>query len=332
MSSLPRVVVTNRVHPDTEARLKTFCDPVLNPDSEPFSRETLLDLCREAEGLMVFMNDHIDEAFLELCPKLRVISAALKGYDNFDTDAILRRKIHFVHVPDLLTVPTAELTLGLMISLARNIPDGDQLIRDQEFAGWRPVHYGTGLEGETASIIGMGRVGLALAERLVACGMKINYVDQQRLDVKVEQRLKLRWCGMEEALHDARFLIPFVPLTPKTRYLINAEILSDLPKGAFLINCCRGSVVCESDVADALESGQLQGYAADVFEMEDWALEDRPRFIEPRLLEMKERTLFTPHLGSAVVGVRREISLQAANHLESWFGGTAVQTLPHSFV
>ncbi len=317
----PRVLITNRVHPDTEAYLHRFCDPVLNPDSEPYSRNELLERCADVEGLMVFMNDHVDESFLEQCPKLEVISAALKGFDNFDLEAIRLRKIHFAYVPDLLTVPTAELTLGLMISLARNVPAGDDMIREQRFPGWRPLLYGTGLQGEQACIWGMGQVGQALASRLVACGMKVCYVDSQRLPEQREQEFGLQFADLAEALPNSRYLIPFVPLTPETLHMINREILEQLPPQAYLINCCRGSVVRESDVADLLESGWLQGYAADVFEMEDWALDTRPREVDPRLLAMKERTLFTPHLGSAVMRVRREISLQAARNLEAWFSG-----------
>jgi len=318
-SGYPKVVITNKVHPDTEAYLQTFCDPILNSDPEPLSREDLLSTCADAEGMMVFMNDHVDASFLEHCPHLRIISAALKGYDNFDLEAMSARNIQFKHIDDLLTVPTAELVLGLMITLARNVLAGDSQIRENAFNGWRPVLYGIGLEGETACILGMGKVGRTLATRLVACGMRVRYTDQTRLPKDREAHLGVEYCDFEEALETATFLIPLLPLVPATTHMIDKKALEKMPTGSFLINCCRGSVVKESDVADALESGQLGGYAADVFEMEDWALESRPRVIDPNLLRLKDRTVFTPHLGSAVKRVRREISLQAARNLELFF-------------
>jgi phosphonate dehydrogenase len=254
----------------------------------------------DAEALMVFMPDLMDEEFLEQCSRLKVVAAALKGFDNFDVEACTRRGVWFTIVPDLLTEPTAELALALMLGLARNVAAGDALIRSGKFEGWRPVLYGSGLAGATVGIIGYGRVGQALARMLGGFGCRVLHHD---IDSGVQ---------LSELLAASDFVLPLLPLTPETLHLISRTTLAQMKPGAFLINVSRGSVVDEAAVADALVGGHLAGYAADVFEMEDWARVDRPREISPRLLRLTDKTLFTPHLGSAVARVRLEIERTAA--------------------
>jgi phosphonate dehydrogenase len=299
-----KIVVTQPIHAEICDLLASRGDEVVIGD---------LALATDADAVMVFMPDSIDDAFLAKCSRLKIVAAALKGFDNFDVEACTRRGIWFTIVPDLLTVPTAELALGLMIGLARNVAAGDALIRSGEFAGWRPVLYGTGLAGSTVGIIGFGKVGQALAKMLSGFDCRVLHVDDGD--------------SMEELLRTSDFVVPLLPLTLATMHLID---VSAIKRGAFLVNVSRGSVVDEEAVADALESGHLAGYAADVFEMEDWAREDRPRSISPRLLAMRSKTLFTPHLGSAVAKARLEIERTAAlNILEALSGKTPPNALNH---
>ena len=185
---------------------------------------------------MAFMPDRVDETFLAACPRLKVVGAALKGFDNFDVDACTRRGVWLTFVPDLLTVPTAELTLGLTIALMRNVREADAFVRSGEFSGWQPRFYGTGIEGSTVGIVGMGAIGRAVASRLHGWGAKLIYAER------------------------------------------------------------------------------LAGYAADVFEMEDWARGDRPRSIAPELRD-HPNTVFTAHIGSAVRQVRQAIEMRAAHNI-----------------
>jgi phosphonate dehydrogenase len=283
----------------------------------------LLSRAAEAEALMVFMPDRIDEDFLRHCPHLKVIGAALKGYDNFNVEACSRRGVWFTIVPDLLTVPTAELVVGLMIDLARHIRAGDRLIRKGGFSGWRPRFYGKGLQGSTAGIIGLGAVGRALARRLAALEMKIMYTDIQPVPTEMFAGTVAVYASLENLLRESDFVIPLAPLTTQTRHLLNARTLTLMKPGSFLVNAGRGSLVDERAVAEALAGGHLAGYAADVFELEDWALADRPRDINLQLLSLTERTVFTPHLGSAVGAVRLAIEMEAAqNILEALNGKT----------
>lgn len=154
----PRIVTTHRIHPDTLALLETAAEVISNQSDSTMSREEVLLRTNDADGMMVFMPDSIDADFLSACPNLKVIGAALKGYDNFDVEACTRHGIWFTIVPDLLTSPTAELTIGLLLSITRNMLQGDNYIRSRQFNGWTPRFYGTGLTGKTAGIIGTGAV------------------------------------------------------------------------------------------------------------------------------------------------------------------------------
>ncbi|MCB2185444.1 MAG: hydroxyacid dehydrogenase [Deltaproteobacteria bacterium] len=315
MSEEFTVVLTHWVHPEVVELLSARCRVIPNETRETLAREDILARAAGAQALMVFMPDTIDAEFLAACPGLRIVAAALKGYDNFDVPAITAHGAWFTIVPDLLTIPTAELAVGLLLGLTRHVLAGDRLVRSGAFQGWRPQLYGTGLTGKTLGILGLGRVGQTLAERLSGFQMRVLYHDAVRQPVAQEQRLGVSYAELDQVLAESDFLVPLLPLTPATLHLIGPAALTRLKPGAFLINVCRGSVVDEAAVADALAAGRLAGYAADVFELEDWARPDRPRGLEPRLLADPGRTLFTPHLGSAVDEVRREIALEAARNI-----------------
>ena len=311
----PRVVLTHWVHDDVLDFLGDRCEVIPNHFRETLPREEILKRAGDARAMMVFMPDSIDEPFLQKCTKLKVIGAALKGYDNFDVDACTRRGIWFTIVPDLLTVPTAELAMGLLIGLARRISEGDRFIRTGKFKGWRPRLYGLGLAEKTLGIVGMGAVGRAVAARALAFDMRVLFHDNKPLAEEKNAVERFTRVSLVRALAESDFVMPLVPLTEDTFHLIDAKRLSQMKPGSMLINVGRGYVVDEDAVVDALHSGHLGAYAADVFEMEDWAREDRPRKIPRRLLEDMNRTLFTPHLGSAVEGVRREIAMEAARNI-----------------
>jgi phosphonate dehydrogenase len=311
----PKVVLSSWVHPEVIALLASAVEVVLNQEREALPSDELRRRCRNAQGLMAFMPDRVDEAFLRACPELKVIACALKGYDNFDAAACEQQGVWLTIVPDRLTLPTAELAIGLMIGLARNILPGDRRVRSGSFRGWRPVLYGRGLHGSTVGLIGLGAVGKAVARRLMGFETTLLYTDRVPLAPHEEGALRLHRVSRDELLRRSDFVLLGLPLTSETRGLVDARFLAKLKRGAFLINIARGSLVDESAVAEALESGALGGYAADVFAFEDWAIEERPAGVHERLLRASDRTLFTPHLGSAVDDVRRDIALEAASSL-----------------
>lgn len=308
----PTVVITHRVHPEVLELLEEHCELIANQSNETLPENEILSRAKEADALMVFMPDRIDAAFLAACPKLKVVGAALKGYDNFDVEACTNRGVFFTIVPDLLTIPTAELTIALLLGLSRRVFEGDSYIRSGAFKGWLPQFYGSGLTGKRLGIIGLGAVGQAIAKRLSGFDMDLVYTDRVALDPELEHRWGIKRVELETLLSTSDYVVPMLPMSTDTLHLINAQSLGLMKQGVFLINASRGSVVDEHAVVEALQSGHLAGYAADVYEMEEWARADRPSSIPAALLEQTSKTLFTPHLGSAVKEFRLEIERQAA--------------------
>ncbi|HEY9100308.1 MAG: hydroxyacid dehydrogenase [Thiobacillus sp. SCN 63-374] len=311
----PKVILTHRVHPEVIELLAEHCEVIPNPTHETLARDEILRRAKDAEAIMTFMPDRVDEEFLRACPQLHVVGCALKGYDNYDVDACTRHGVWITNVPDLLTIPTAELTIGLLIGLTRNVLAGDRFVRSGQFNGWRPALYGSGLTGKTLGIIGMGAVGQAIAQRLVGYEMRVLYTDPVALPKEKEEQWSLDRVELPALLAASDFVVPMVPYRDETLHMIDSSALARMKTGAYLINTCRGSVVDEQAVVEALASGRLAGYAADVFEMEEWARPHRPHDIPQALLDDSERTLFTPHIGSAVDAVRIEIELEAARNI-----------------
>jgi phosphonate dehydrogenase len=324
MLDFPLVVLTNRTFPETRLVFEGRAHVVANDGTEPWPAHRLLEQAREASGLMAFMTDRIDAGFLDACPKLRIIGAALKGYDNIDIEAAAQRGVMVTIVPDLLTEPTAELAIGLAIALGRRVLEGDALIRHGTFTGWRPSLYGVGLHGSTIGILGYGKVGQAIARQLSGFGCSILASDAQPI-AGISSRVTIVPPEQLLAVSDLVFLA--LPLTDATTGIIGAAELARMKAGALLINPARGSLVDESAIADALESGHLGGYAADVFAFEDWARADRPQRIDERLRQPCARTVLTPHIGSATVSARRLIEGAAARSIVQGLMGEIPQGL-----
>jgi phosphonate dehydrogenase len=314
------ILVTHRIFPETVAALSEIGNVLAPNPRERFSQTQIQKSAATADAMLVFMPDAVSESCLKTSPRLRMIAGALKGYDNLDVDACTRRGIWVSNVPDLLTNPTAELAIGLMIGLARHIQAGDAWVRRRGSSVWRPSLYGIGVSGSTVGFIGMGMIGMAIAERLQGFNASLHYFDQRRLNEDTEQRLRLTHYELDDLLSRCDLLVVTVPLTVDTYHLLNDDALRKCKPGALLINPARGSVVDETAVARALKAGRLGGYAADVFECEDLSLPERPRRIPMQLLK-HPATLFTPHLGSAVIDIRRTIELRAVANIADWASG-----------
>lgn len=310
----PRAVITHKVHQETLDLLCAHCVVIPNQTAETMPREEILRRVGTADAMMAFMPDRVDADFLTACPQMKIIGAALKGYDNFDVAACTARGIWLTIVPDLLTVPTAELAIGLTIGLTRKMIQADARVRSGKFAGWRPEFFGLGIAGSAIGIVGMGAIGKAIAERLNGWGATLLYHDRAPIPADTEARLGIAWRSLDEVLADCDIVILALPMTSSTIHVINDATLALMKPGAYLVNPCRGSVVSEAAVLAALTSDQLGGYAADVFELEDWARQDRPREIAPGLLN-HPNTMFSPHLGSAVHKVRLAIELRTAENI-----------------
>jgi phosphonate dehydrogenase len=303
----PLTIATHVVHADTIALLCTRCE--VDVCERPPPPEVLAARAAHASALLVFMPDRVDIRLLDACPELRIVAGAFKGADNIDVEACTARGVWVTVVRDLLSPPTAELAVGLIIAVARRIREGDAAVRRGQFGGWRPALYGTGLEGKAVGIVGMGSLGRAIAHRLSGFGCRLAYADP---GVAEAEGLAPR--ALEELLCESHVVVLAVPLTPATHELINAERLALMPPGAVLVNVGRGSTVEEQAVVAALDSGRLAGYGADVFAMEDRSRAEAPAAISQALLD-HPRNVFTPHLGSAVAEVRRDIEMRAAESI-----------------
>ncbi len=311
----PKVVVTHELHRGPYERLVEHCSVDMNRAPEPWDPATVREKLVDADAVITFMTDRLSGDLVASCPRLRIVAGALKGADNIDVTACSKHGTWVSVVPDLLTVPTAEFAVGLMIGLGRNVLAGDRHVRSGAFRGWRPQFYGTGIQGSTVGLLGMGAIGQAVAARLQGFDARILYYDRDPVGSAEELSSGTRVVRLEELLRQSDFLVVCLPLTHATTGMLNRETLAACKAGALLINPARGSVVVEADVAEALRNGRLGGYATDVFEMEDWAREDRPRGIAPGLLDMEDKTLLTPHLGSAVHVAREAIEYEAVDNV-----------------
>lgn len=311
-----KIVVTNPIHSEVQTRLAAVGEVVVNDAAAPWPASVLAQHLADATAMMGFMTDRIDRALLSEAPRLQVVAAALKGFDSYDVEACTEAGIWLTIVPDLLTEPTAELAIGLAIGLGRHIRQGDAYVRSGAFQGWRSHLFGTGLRESVVGVVGLGNVGKAIVQQLSGFGCaEILGVDPEAGQTGVTQTT------LQDAVARADFLFVAVPLAPHSIGLIGETALSHAKPGQLLINVGRGSVVDENAVLQALLRGHLGGYAADVFACEDWSLPRRPLQIDGDLLA-HPRTLFTPHLGSAVKRVRLAIEHRAADNIIAVLHGT----------
>jgi len=306
----PRVLITHHPFPETVELLAADCEVDVNQTPDTLPAAQLRVRAAGVDGLLVFMPDLIDADLLAACPRLRVVAATLKGYDNIDVAAATRRGITVRIVEDLLTEPTAELAVALLLAVARRVGEGDRLVRSGSFRGWRPALYGLGLTGSTVGLLGFGAVGQAIARRLSGFGCQLLHADP----VNTDNQHGSRPLDVDDLFTRCDAIVVSAPLTPQTTGMVGAEQLARLPAHAVLVNVGRGSVIDEDAVATALNRGFLGAYAADVFAFEDRARPERPPGI-PEALRTQEHTVFTPHLGSATTTARRSIERRAAENL-----------------
>lgn len=313
----PRILVTQPVHPDVAERLAALGTADINFSAEPLSPAELARRLVGTHAMLGFMSDSVGARTLIAAADLRVVACALKGFDSYDVQACTDAGVWLTVVPDLLTEPTAELAVGLAIALGRHIRQGDAWVRGGKFKGWRPVLYGQGLAGSTVAVLGMGRVGRAVVQRLRGFGCHLLGVDS---DTQAPWPLEVQRATLAEALAAADLHIVALPLNAATLHRVGDAEITAARRGALWVNVGRGSVVDEAAMARHLATGQAGGYAADVFEFEDWSLPNRPAEVSPAL-RVQPHTLFTPHLGSAVASVRRAIEHRAVDNIEAVLRG-----------
>jgi lactate dehydrogenase-like 2-hydroxyacid dehydrogenase len=280
----------------------------------PSSSEQWVGLTRydlsDVDAIVCLLLDRIDAAVLARAPKLRVIANCAVGYDNVDVAACTRAGIAVTNTPDVLTDATAELTIALMLAAARRLPEGEALVRSGTWIGWRLDQLlGVPIKGRTLGIVGMGRIGQAVAERAVGLGMHVAYSGHH----DVETPYPARRVDVDELFATADVVSLHCPLTPETRQLVNAERLGRMKPTAILINTARGGCVDDGALADALSAGRIFAAALDVFEGE-------PK-IDARLLAAP-RLVLAPHIGSATTEARTQMAQLCADGVLAVLTGT----------
>jgi glyoxylate reductase len=258
------------------------------------------------DGLLCMLCDRIDKEVLQSATRLRVISTMSAGYDHIDLKTAEERGILVTNTPGVLTEATAELTWALILACARRVPEGDRLIREGKFKGWRTdLLLGTELCGKTLGIIGAGRIGQAVGRISQGFRMRLLYTSNRRKP-GFERDLGAKFVGLDKLLKESDFVSINCSLTPQTKNLIGARQLRMMKRGAFLINTSRGQVVDESALVRAVKRGWIAGAGIDVYERE-------PK-IHPELVKL-DRVVLLPHVGSATHSTRTAMAKIAAKNL-----------------
>ncbi|HUP65646.1 MAG TPA: D-glycerate dehydrogenase [Thermoanaerobaculia bacterium] len=276
------------------------------------SEETMALMAVEADGLITLNHDPVTRRVLESNPNLRIVANYAVGVDNIDLSAASELGIVVTNTPGVLTEATADLTMALLLAAARRVPEGDRMVRSGEFHGWDPfMLLGASLQRKRLGIIGMGRIGTAVARRARSFGMEITYHSRSAHE-EAERELGALRLDFDELISTSDFVSLHLPLKAETRHMIDRSALERMKPGAYLINASRGPLVDESALADALTAGTIRGAALDVYEREP--------AVEPRLLPL-DNVILLPHLGSATEEARTEMARIVATEVTAVLEG-----------
>ncbi|HTZ45298.1 MAG TPA: D-glycerate dehydrogenase [Jatrophihabitans sp.] len=299
------VLITQPIHPEAVVGLRAAGARVRLLDSpEPVGGSRLAEAAAGADVLITLLTDTVDAGVFRANPGLRLVANVAVGHDNIDLAAARAAGVLVTNTPGVLTEATADHTMALLLSCARRVAEGDRQLREGLFTGWTLLQepMGSDVTGRTLGVVGMGRIGLAVARRAsLGFGMPLLYSGHRVVPAAAE--LGARRVPLDELLAAADFITLHAPLTPETRHLIDDRALRLCKPSAILVNTSRGPLVDEAALARALAGGLLAGAALDVFEHEP--------AVHPELLARTERVLLTPHLGSATDSTRRRMSALA---------------------
>jgi glyoxylate reductase len=311
----PRVIVTRRLLPETEARMAELFDVVLNPDDHAFSRDELAAAMADADVLVPTVTDSIDAALIAGAPpRLRLIASFGAGIDHIDLAAARARKIMVTNTPGVFTDDTADMTLALILSVARRLNYGGRVLRSGQWTGWAPsTMLGDRVGGRVLGIVGMGRIGQAVAHRARAFGLEVVYHSRHRVAQALETMLGARYePDLDALVASADILTLHCPATPETHHLIDARRIALMKPGALIINTARGKIVEEEAMIAALVSGHLGGAGLDVFAHEplvDQRLRDHPN------------VAILPHMASGTVEGRIASGEKVIANIRFWADG-----------
>ena len=303
----PKVLVAKRVYPEAIEYLQPHFEVEYHDSAMSYPPDELLGRLEDKAGVISQLTDKFSAEVMDRCPQLKVIANVAVGFDNIDVQAATERKIAVANTPDVLTNTTADFAFTLLMATARRIVEADRFLRAGQWRQWSiDLLCGQDIHRQTLGMVGMGRIGQAMARRGRGFEMRLLYHDAIRAPAEVEADLGLEFVPLEQLLRESDFVSLHVPLLPETRKLISTAELSMMKDTAILINTSRGPVVDEAALADALTDETIAGAGLDVFERE-------PE-VEPRLLNL-ENAVLAPHIASASIDTRRRMSVMSAENV-----------------
>jgi glyoxylate reductase len=314
-SKKPTVVVTRKLPDAIETRMMELFNVRLNLDDEPMSKAQLIDAVKAADVLVPTVTDQIDAAILaQAGPRLKLIAHYGTGVDNIDLATARQRGITVTNTPDVLTEDTADMTMALILAVPRRLAEGERVLRSGQWQGWSPTWMmGHRIHGKRLGIIGMGRIGSAVARRARGFGLSVHYHNRRRVHPDTEAELEATyWESLDQMLTRMDIISVNCPHTPATYHLLSARRLKLLQSHAYIVNTSRGEVIDENALTRLLREGAIGGAGLDVFEHEP--------AVNPKLLEM-DNVVLLPHMGSATVEGRLDMGEKVIINIKTFADG-----------
>jgi glyoxylate reductase len=311
----PLVIVTRKLPDAIETRMRELFDTRLNHDDKPMSQAELIEAVQQADVLVPTVTDRIDsKVIVRAGPNLKLIANFGTGVDNIDVKTALEKGITVTNTPGVLTEDTADMTMALILAVPRRLVEGVKELEAERFQGWSPSWMlGNRLQGKRLGIVGMGRIGQAVARRAKAFGLQIHYHNRKPVGATIERELEATyWESLDQMLARMDIVSINCPHTPATYHLLSARRLKLMKPTAYIVNTARGEVIDENTLARMLEQGQLSGAGLDVFEHEP--------AVNPKLLKLKNVTLL-PHMGSATIEGRVDMGEKVIINIKTFADG-----------
>ncbi len=316
----PKVYVTRKLPDAVETRMRELFDAELNIDDRPRTKDELMEAIRSVDVLVPTVTDRIDaEVIEEAGPQMKLIASFSNGTDHIDVEAAARRGITVTNTPNVLTEDTADMTMALILAAPRRLAEGARVLTDNpgEWAGWSPTWMlGRRIHGKRIGIVGMGRIGTAVARRAKAFGLSIHYHNRKRVNPATEDELEATyWDSLDQMLARVDIVSVNCPSTPATYHLISARRLALLQPTSYIVNTARGDVIDETALIKILREGKIAGAGLDVFENEP--------AVNPKLVKLANegKVVILPHMSSATLEGRIDMGDKVIINIRTFIDG-----------
>ncbi len=310
---MKKVFVTYKIPQKGLDILKDKYDLFVHDKEEFLTKKEMMEIVYDKDAVITQLRDPIDKEFIDAGKNLKIIANYAVGYNNIDVEYATKKGIYVTHTPGVLTEATADLAWALILGIVRRVVEADKFTRAGKFVGWKPsLLLGHDLYGKTLGIVGMGRIGQAVARRGLGFGMKIIYHNRHRLPEDIEKKFEARYVELDDLFKEADVISLHTPATPETYHLVNKERLSLMKPTAYLINTARGTVVDEKALIETLREKKIKGAGLDVYEFE-------PKLTEG--LSALDNVILLPHIGSATIETRERMSVMVCENVDKALSG-----------